>query len=134
MLRGDPSGADKVKVPRFGHFTQQGAAVQHFAIKRGGEVFDELRSRFLAAGGQREQLTFIGHQANLRMLEAITKRMEIPTAQHRFNVDDRGNTGAAGAPSVLSELWDAPDLTQAIALCVVGSGLTWAGVLLERNT
>lgn len=133
MLRGDPSGADKVKVPRFGHFTQNGSAVQHFAIKRGGEVFDELRGRYLASGGTPEQLTFIGHQANLRMLEAITRRSEIPDSQHRFNVDNRGNTGAAGAPSVLSELWDAPNLTDAIALCVVGSGLTWAGALLQRS-
>ena len=67
------------------------------------------------------------------MLEAITKRSEIPAAQHRYNVDKRGNCGAAGAPSVLSELWDAPNLTEAIALCVVGSGLTWAGALLQRS-
>ena len=133
MLRGDPSGAEKVKVPRFGHFTQQGAAVQGFAIKRGGEVFEELQSRYLASGGAREQLTFIGHQANLRMLEAITRRCEIPSQRHRFNVDRRGNTGAAGAPSVLSEQWEGPDFSEAIALCVVGSGLTWAGALLERN-
>lgn len=133
VLRGDPSGADKVKVPRFGHFTQQGAAVQHFAIKRGGEVFEELRSRFLSAGGRPDQLTFIGHQANLRMLEAITRRSEIPATHHRYNVDNRGNCGAAGAPSVLSELWETDDLTEAVALCVVGSGLTWAGALLERT-
>ena len=96
-------------------------------------MLEELRGRFLAAGGAREQLTFIGHQANLRMLEAITKRHEIPHALHRYNVDNRGNCGAAGAPSVLSELWDAPDLGPAIAMCVVGSGLTWAGALLQRS-
>ena len=33
-LKGDPSGADKVKVPRFGHFAQQGAEVQKFGVKR----------------------------------------------------------------------------------------------------
>lgn len=133
LLRGDPSGADKVKVPRFGHFTQQGKAVQTFAIKRGGETYDELERRFVARGGNRDQLTFIGHQANLRMLEAIAKRSEIPSGRHRFNVDKRGNSGAAGAPSVLSERWDDPDLSEAVAMCVVGSGLTWAGALLQRH-
>lgn len=132
LLRGDPSGAEKVKVPRFGHFTQQGAEVQKFAIRRGSEVFEELRGRYVASGGKAEDLTFIGHQANLRMLEAITKRCEIPPHLHRYNVDHRGNTGAAGAPSVLSEKWEHPELTKAIALCVVGSGLTWAGALLQR--
>ena len=32
------------------------------------------------------------------------------------------------------EKWDEPDFSNAIALCVVGSGLTWAGRrLLERH-
>ena len=134
LLRGDPSGADKVKVPRFGHFTQQGAAVQSFAIKRGGETYEELERRYVASGGDRDRLTFIGHQANLRMLEAISKRCDIPSGRHRYNVDRRGNSGAAGAPSVLSERWDDPDLSPAVAMCVVGSGLTWAGTLLERQS
>ncbi len=135
LLRGDPSGADKVKVPRFGHFTQQGAAVQTFAVKRATETLVELRSRWLQKGEGRsaEKLTFIGHQANLRMLEAVKQRGEVPEDRHLFNVDRRGNTGAAGAPSVLSEHWDAPEkLGTAIAMAVVGSGLTWAGTLFEK--
>jgi 3-oxoacyl-[acyl-carrier-protein] synthase-3 len=127
LFRGDPSGADKVKVPRLGHFTQQGAAVQ---------TFSELRRRFLAAAPDRSpsDLTFIGHQANLRMLEAVLKRAEVSEGRHFYNVDRRGNTGAAGAPGVLSEHWDDPSLGNHLALCVVGSGLAWAGLLLERVT
>mgnify|MGYP001161526986 CR=1 FL=1 len=134
LLRGDPSGADKVVVPRHGHFTQQGAAVQSFAVKRTGEVFGELEKRYLELNPtkSRRNLAFIGHQANLRMLEAVKSRCEIDDARHFFNVDRRGNTGAAGAPSVLSERWGASELGEAVALCVVGSGLTWAGALLEK--
>lgn len=135
LLRGDPSGADKVRVPRVGHFTQQGNAVQAFAIKRATETFLELEKRYLAGGeGRRKgELSFIGHQANLRMLQAVQERAEVPAAKHFFNVDRRGNCGAAGAPSVLSERWDDPALGNAIAMTVVGSGLTWSGALLERN-
>lgn len=136
LLRGDPSGADKVKVPAGGHFAQQGAAVQAFAVKRATETFLELRKRFArtrpAAG--LDAVTFIGHQANLRMLESVQKRAEVPADKHFYNVDVRGNCGASGAPTVLSEHWDNPALGDAIALTVVGSGLTWAGVLLERNS
>jgi len=134
-LKGDPAGADKVKVPRFGHFTQQGAEVQKFAVKRGGETLEYLRGKWLAGGEGRssEQLTFIGHQANLRMLEAIARRGEVSDRRHLYNVDRRGNVGASGAPSVLSEHWGSDALGQAIALCVVGSGLTWAGALMERS-
>lgn len=136
FLGGDPSGADKVKVPRFGHFTQHGAEVQKFAIKRGTQVFEALRARWLEADRSRrpEQLTFIGHQANLRMLEAVARRCEVPQARHLFNIDRRGNVGAAGAPSVFSEHWGRPELGDAVALCVVGAGLTWAGTLFERVT
>ena len=134
-LKGDPSGADKVKVPRFGHFTQQGAEVQKFGVKRGCETFDVLRAAWLKGGEGRtvEQLQFIGHQANLRMLEAVARRSEVTTERHLFNVDRRGNVGASGAPSVLSENWGSDKLGAAIAMCVVGSGLTWAGALFERS-
>ena len=134
LLGGDPAGADKVKVPRIGHFWQQGAAVQTFAIKRASETFGELRKRWLAAKPDRKPdgLTLIGHQANLRMLEAVARRCEVTPDRHIYNVDRRGNTGASGAPSVLSERWDDPNIPNDVALCVVGSGLTWAGVLLER--
>lgn len=133
-LRGEPGGADKVKVPRFGHFTQQGAEVQKFAVKRASEVYEVLRGEYLKSGPNRtpNDLTFIGHQANLRMLEAVARRCEVPANRHLFNVDVRGNVGASGAPSVFSEHWDSGKLGSAVALCVVGSGLTWAGALLER--
>lgn len=129
-LKGDPAGADKVKVPRFGHFVQNGAEVQKFAVKRAGETYDVLSQKY---GGGREQVAFIGHQANLRMLEAVARRSDVPAGKHLYNVDRRGNVGASGAPSVMSERWDSPSLGDAVALCVVGSGLTWAGALLERN-
>jgi 3-oxoacyl-[acyl-carrier-protein] synthase III len=45
----------------------------------------------------------------------------------------RGNCGASGAPTVLSEHWDDSLVGDAVALSVVGSGLTWAGTLLERH-
>lgn len=134
-LKGDPSGAEKVKVPRFGHFTQHGAEVQKFAVKRASEVWEVLKDRWLKSGEGRssEQLKFIGHQANLRMLEAVARRAEIGPDRHLYNVDVRGNVGASGAPSVMSEKWGTAALGDAIAMCVVGSGLTWAGALIERN-
>ncbi len=135
-LRGDPAGADKVKVPRFGHFQQQGAEVQKFAVKRATETYEVLKHLWVKGGEGRtaEDLRFIGHQANLRMLEAVARRCEVPAERHAYNVDVRGNVGASGAPSVMSEFWDDREkLGEAVAMCVVGSGLTWAGALFERN-
>lgn len=135
VLGGDSSGADKVKVPRLGHFTQQGQAVQTFAVKKATSTFLELRDMFRARhpASTPNDLALIGHQANLRMLEAVQRRCEVPDALHFKNVETRGNTGAAGAPTVLSEHWDDPHVPHAVGLAVVGSGLTWAGALLTRT-
>ena len=134
LFGGDSSGADKVKVPRIGHFTQQGSAVQTFAVKRATATFVELRNawRARAPSSTPADLALIGHQANLRMLEAVQRRCEVPDAMHLKNVEVRGNTGAAGAPTVLSERWDDPTVPAAVALSVVGSGLNWAGALVAR--
>jgi 3-oxoacyl-[acyl-carrier-protein] synthase-3 len=132
---GDSSGADKVKVPRVGHFTQRGQSVQAFAVKRATSTFLELQNtwRARAPWSGPSDLALIGHQANLRMLEAVQRRCDIPDGLHLKNVETRGNTGAAGAPSVLSERWDDDTIPPAIAMAVVGSGLTWAGALLART-
>lgn len=108
--------------------------MQKFAVKRASEVYEVLRGEWLKGAPDRSvnDLTFIGHQANLRMLEAVARRCEVPEGQHVYNVDVRGNVGASGAPSVFSENWESQRLAKAIALCVVGSGLTWAGALFER--
>jgi 3-oxoacyl-[acyl-carrier-protein] synthase-3 len=134
-LSGDPAGASKVRVPRLGHFTQQGSEVQKFAIKRTHETLEAIRGAFLERnpGKTEADVTFIGHQANLRMLESVVRRGGVPPGRHLYNVDQRGNVGSSGAPSVLSEHWGQAALGDTVALCVVGSGLTWSGVLLEKT-
>ena len=98
-------------------------------------MLEEVRGAWLERnpGKTEADVTFIGHQANLRMLESVVRRCGVPPERHRYNVHLRGNVGSSGAPSVLSEAWDDPTVGDAVALCVVGSGLTWAGVLLERS-
>jgi 3-oxoacyl-[acyl-carrier-protein] synthase-3 len=43
-----------------------------------------------------------------------------------------GNCGAAGAPSVLSQNWDALG-TCGISMAVVGSGLNWGGLRIAKE-
>jgi 3-oxoacyl-[acyl-carrier-protein] synthase III len=124
-LHSDPSGWDKVTIPTGGHFMQNGSAVQKFAITRTGETIAELRTRI----GD-DQHWYIGHQANLLMLQSVCARADIAPEKHLYNVDRFGNCGAAGAPSVLSQNWDRFTPGDNIILVVVGSGLTWGGMVL----
>ena len=119
----DPSGAPKVGIRSGGHLVQDGPAVQAFAVKRTVALLRELR---------RSHEIYVGHQANLRMLQAVCDHAGVPEERHFWNVDARGNCGAAGAPSVLSERWD--DLLQTaadIVLVQVGAGLSWGGLRLR---
>jgi 3-oxoacyl-[acyl-carrier-protein] synthase III len=128
LVHSDPSGWNKVVIPAGGHFAQEGSAVQGFAIRKSVATLAELTAHLAR---DREALRFIGHQANLMMLNAVCERGKIAPAHHWFNVDEFGNCGAAGAPGVLSQHWDALPPETEIALVVVGSGLTWGGLLLD---
>ena len=50
-IDGDPRGAAAVSIPRFGHFTQQGSAVQRFAIKTMSSCLRRSLERFSAQPG-----------------------------------------------------------------------------------
>jgi 3-oxoacyl-[acyl-carrier-protein] synthase III len=128
VVHSDPAGWNKVVIPAGGHFTQEGSAVQGFAIRKSVATLNEVTAPLR---GSRDDLIFVGHQANLLMLNAVCERGHIDAAHHLFNVDAYGNCGAAGAPGVLSQHWDALPARCEIALVVVGSGLTWGGLLIE---
>ena len=124
-IASDPKGAEKVLIPRTGYFAQEGRAVQVFAIRRTREGYEKIQA--LQAGEDaRRRLHFIGHQANLRVLEQVCQRCEIEPESHHSNVETNGNSGGASAPSVLSMHWEKFTPNDDLALVVVGGGLTWA--------
>src|SRR5207248_6443988 len=100
LLESSPAGCALVTVPKFGHFAQEGSAVQRFAIKTTLACIE----RFLPSAKERAAKTggrvrFIGHQANALMLDSVMRRAGLDEADHFHNVASFGNTGAAGAPT-----------------------------------
>lgn len=131
-LASSPAGAGSVVIPRFGHFSQDGGAVQRFAIKTTQACLEALlpgaRARLRETGGR---LHFIGHQANLLVLESVARRAGLGWDEQWHNVIQYGNTGAAGAPSVLSQHWDQLRAGESVLVAVVGSGLTWSSLRID---
>jgi 3-oxoacyl-[acyl-carrier-protein] synthase-3 len=127
-LQSSPAGADKVVVPRAGHFRQQGRAVQMFAIRKTAEQLVKLRDAHACEG---RRFHFVGHQANLRMLEAVGRECDVPEELHHTNVEWYGNTAGASAPSVLSMRWGEWAADDDVAVVGVGAGLTWSSYLLR---
>ncbi len=106
-----------------GHFQQDGKAVQRFAIRKTVELFEDAKK-----SGEPDY--FIGHQANSRMLETICDAAKVPAQRHLSNVRLFGNTGAAGAASVLAEGLHA-GITGKVAVAVVGAGLAWGSMTVD---
>lgn len=121
-----PMEWNKVRIPKFGHFTQQGQAVQGFAIRTATRSLKRLQ----AENGNKNGMVFIGHQANALMLNHVSERCDVAPEHHWHNVERHGNTGGSSAPAVLSQNWDRLTNGTHLAMVVVGAGLTWAEALL----
>ncbi len=127
-VESSPAGADKVIVKRAGHFAQEGRTVQTFAIKKTTRFLAALQEEFEEPG---RRFHFVGHQANLRMLENVCRRCEIPPERHHTNCEWYGNTGCASSASVLSMSWEKWSPRDDVAVVGVGAGLTWARYLVR---
>jgi len=123
-----PTAGHTVVVPRLGFFAQEGRAVQAFAIRQTIRGFERVRNEFARAD---RPFHFVGHQANLRMLENVCRKCEIPAERHHSNVEWYGNTGAASSASVISMGWEKWTERDDVAVVGVGAGLTWASYLMR---
>jgi 3-oxoacyl-[acyl-carrier-protein] synthase III len=131
LVESSPSGWEHIHLADGKHFHQNGAQVQKFAITKTITAAQDILARNQLKTSDAQW--FIGHQANYRMLTTAMEKMGVHESRHLFNVRDRGNQGAAGAPSVLSQNWDRYQKGDYIVVAVVGAGLTWGSLLLQKQ-
>ena len=82
----------------------------------------------------REQLDWlIPHQANIRIIEAIAKRLELPMERVIVTIDTQGNTSAASVPLALDTgIRDGRvQRGQLLLLEAFGGGFTWGSALIR---
>lgn len=75
----------------------------------------------------------IPHQANIRIIEAIAKRLDVPKDRVYINVDRFGNTSAASIPLALYEAQQSGRLKPGglVLLIAFGGGFTWGSALIK---
>jgi 3-oxoacyl-[acyl-carrier-protein] synthase-3 len=75
----------------------------------------------------------VPHQANLRIIEAVAKRLKFPMEKVLVNVDRYGNTSAATIPTMLDEANRDGRIKngQTVLLNAFGAGLTCGSVLIR---
>jgi 3-oxoacyl-[acyl-carrier-protein] synthase-3 len=73
------------------------------------------------------------HQANQRIIDAVTKRLGVPLKKVFINIEKYGNTSSASIPIAIHEAREAGLISSGCLalLVVVGAGLTWGAALIR---
>jgi len=115
---------------------------EHFLKMNGKEIFksavrvmERATRELLEANGfgTTDVDHVIPHQANVRIVESLAQRLEIPIDKFFCNLDRHGNTSAASIPIALDEavskqIFKKGDLAVMVAF---GAGLTWSSTLVR---
>jgi len=119
-------------------------AKEHYLKMEGKEVFKHAVRRMEAAckecidrvGLKESEISWlIPHQANIRIIEAIAKRFEVPSDRVFLTIHKYGNTSASSVGIALDELLKSCKLRSGenLLLTAFGSGLTWGASVLTWN-
>ncbi len=108
-----------------------GREVFRHAVTRLAEAVDEA----LAANGlgRRDVDWLVPHQANLRIIDAMGRKLGLPSERVVITVDRHANTSAASVPLALAEACQDGRIRQGdlVLMEALGGGLTWGSALVR---
>jgi 3-oxoacyl-[acyl-carrier-protein] synthase-3 len=108
-----------------------GKEVYKFATREVPEVLSEALD---AAGMTVDDVDFLLlHQANIRIMETVAKRLGIPMEKVITNLNEYGNTSAASIPLALDAAVRSGKVKKGdvIACAGFGAGLSWGAAILR---
>lgn len=114
-----------------GHVSMQGREVFRHAVREMVGVVGPLLEKNNLKTDDIDWL--IPHQANMRIIEAVTKQLDFPMEKTIQTVATHANTSAASIPLALDDANRKGTFKQGdlLALSAFGAGFTWAGALLR---
>jgi 3-oxoacyl-[acyl-carrier-protein] synthase-3 len=113
-------------------FAQEGQAVFRWAISELPALAENACHR--AGIATTDLAAVVTHQANLRIIEALTRRLDLrDDVVIARDVVDSGNTSAASVPLALSKLVERGEIPSGapVLLFTFGGGLSWAGQVVS---
>ncbi len=114
-----------------GFVTMDGKEVFKYAINSLAQAAEEAME---IAGVKIEDIDWLlPHQANIRIIEGVGKKLELPEEKVVVNLADHGNTSAASIPLALSEKMAAGVIKKGdlVVLTAMGAGFTWGGAVVR---
>lgn len=128
---GNGSGNAAVDELQRTYMKMNGNEVYRFSVRVMGETAIEAVNRAGLRLGDIDWL--IPHQANLRIIDAAARRLDLPRDRVWVNLDRYGNTSAASVPICLAEAAESGKLQPGMNLVLVafGAGLSWASSVVR---
>ncbi len=122
-----PDLLEKIENPGDLFIAMDGRRVYEFAVRVICETISELMEK--AGITERELDWIVPHQANLRIIQAASKRLKIPMEKFFVNLQNYGNTSAATVPIALYDMEEQKLLKkhQKIISVGFGAGLSYGG-------
>lgn len=87
-----------------------------------------------AAGVDSNEISYVlPHQANMRIIEAATRKLSIPSEKFLSNIESKGNTSAASIPILLDESCKSGLIKagQLLVMTAFGAGLTTGACVIK---
>ncbi|MCX6988863.1 MAG: ketoacyl-ACP synthase III [Chlamydiae bacterium] len=120
------------------------AADLHFLKMDGKDVFKHAVRRMEASCKEcldkvglteKEVSWLVPHQANVRIIEAIAKRFDVPMERVFMTIEKYGNTSASSIGIALDELLQQKEISfgEHFLLTAFGAGLTWGSSILTKE-
>ncbi|MBM9618669.1 beta-ketoacyl-ACP synthase III [Streptomyces zhihengii] len=112
------------------YFRMVGRDTYRHAVERMTEA--SRQAAHLAGWGIEDVDRFAAHQANARILGAVSERLGVPAERQLTNIAQVGNTGAASIPLLLSQAAADGRLSAGhrVLLTAFGGGLSWGATTL----
>ena len=110
------------------HFLyQDGQIVFKMAVSKMADISVEMMTKHNLPA---DKLWLVPHQANLRIIEAVGRRMGLDPGRVMVNIQKYGNTTTATIPLVLAEYENQLKKGDQLILTAFGGGFTWGALYL----
>lgn len=113
------------------YMTMNGKEVFRFAIS---SMQDGITSILEKTNIKQEEIKlFIPHQANIRIIHTVAKKLNIPKEKFFTNLEKYGNTSGASVILALCEAFEQKVIKKGdlVMLLGFGAGLTWGSTIIE---
>ena len=126
-----PFNKDAEPEKNLSYIHMNGKEVFQFAIRKVPQVIEEVLQKNNLT--KEEIRWFILHQANSRIVDAVSRRLKVDIEKFPMNLQEYGNTSSASIPILLDELNQKGVLLkgQKLVLAGFGAGLSWGASILE---